>query len=102
MKFQMEVGTVGNLARGRLGSILGNNSAVLCVYPEHLNAAELKGHELCLFAGKISRRHRIRAVAQISLAAFGQVYSECWEDLESMQSEQKEGLFKIEDNMVGL
>ena len=77
MKFQMEAGAVANLASGRSGSILGNNSAILCLYPEHLSAAELKGHELCLFAGKISRRHRIQAVARSSLAAFGQVYSEC-------------------------
>lgn len=98
----MEAGTVASLAPGRVGSILENNSAVLCVYSGHLRAAELKGRVLCLFAGKISRRHRTQAVARSSLAAFGQVYSEHWEDLESMQSEQKEGLFKIDDNMVGL
>lgn len=100
MKFQMEAEAVANLAPGRVGSILWNNSAVLCVYPEHLSAAELKGRELCLFAGKISRWRRTQAVARSSLAAFGQVYSERWKDLESMQSEQKEGLFKIDDNIV--
>lgn len=46
----MEAGTVASLAPGRVGSILENNSAVLCVYSGHLRAAELKGRELRLFA----------------------------------------------------
>lgn len=56
----MEAGAVASLAPGRVGSILGNNSAVLCVYPGHLRAAELKGCELCLFAGKIQDSIELR------------------------------------------
>jgi hypothetical protein len=72
----------GNWTIGHLYYILAKNLFIFCACPETLWESKFKGDELIYLVEESLRQPSIQAVAWLLLAAFSQIYSENWKQME--------------------